>query len=68
MHQLTVVKQFLVNFDLFDPQAVRHLDDVHAVKEASLFLLLRKVTHSDSFEWARMILLNGRAEIPSVPL
>ena len=69
MGQLTVVKQFFVNFDLFrDTQAIRHFDDVNTVKERLIVLLLRNVTHSDSFEWARIIPLNGRAEIPSVPL
>ena len=34
MGQLTVIKQFFVNLDLFgDPQAVRHFDDINAVKE-----------------------------------
>ena len=34
MGQLTVVKQFLVDFDFFgDPQAIRHFDNVNTVKE-----------------------------------
>lgn len=64
-----MIKQFLVDFDLFgNAQAIRHLHDVNTVEEGFVVLLLRKVTHSDSFEWARIIPLNGRAEIPSVPL
>ena len=52
MHQLTVVKQFLVNFDLFgDPQAVRHLDDVHAVKEG---LVVFVVTEGHPFRFVRV--------------
>ena len=46
------------------------LETLHSIDTVVLdkILLLRNVTHSDSFEWARIIPLNGRAEIPSVPL
>ena len=33
---------------------------MYAVRKPHCFLLLRKVTHSDSFEWAKVIPLNGR--------
>ena len=41
MGQLTVVKQFFVNFDLFrDPQAIRHFDDVNTVKERLIVFVI----------------------------
>ena len=52
MGQLTVVKQFFVNFDLFrDTQAIRHLDDVHAVKES---LIVFVVTEGHPFRFVRV--------------
>ena len=52
VHQLAVVKQFLVNFDLFgDPQAIRHLDDVHAVKEG---LIVFVITEGHPFRFVRV--------------
>jgi hypothetical protein len=39
--QLTVVKQFFVNFDLFgDPQAIRHFDDIDTVKERLIVFVI----------------------------
>ena len=41
VHQLTVVKQFLVNFDLFrDPQAIRHFDNVNTVEERLIVFVI----------------------------
>ena len=52
MHQLTVVEQFLVNLDLFgDPQAIRHLDDVHAVKESLIVFI---ITEGHPFGFVRV--------------
>ena len=47
MGQLTVVKQFFVNFDLFgDPQAIRDFDNIDTVKER---LIVFVITESDPF-------------------
>ncbi len=41
MGQLTVVEQFFINADLFgDTQAIRHLDDIDAVEEGLIVLVI----------------------------
>ena len=41
MGQLAVVKQFFIDTDLFrDTQAIRHLDDVHAVEEGLIVFVI----------------------------
>lgn len=67
--QFTVIKQFLVDFDLFgNAQAIRYLHDVNTVEEGFVVFV---ITESDPFGFVRVgenNPLNGRAEIPSVPL
>ena len=41
MGQLTVVEQFFIDADLFgDTQAIRHLDDIDAVEEGLIVLVI----------------------------
>lgn len=50
--QFTVIKQFLVDFDLFgNAQAIRHLHDVNTVEEGFVVFV---ITESDPFGFVRV--------------
>ena len=52
MSQFTVIKQFLVDFDLFgNAQAIRHLHDVNTIEEGFVVFV---ITESDPFGLVRV--------------